>query len=135
MTRLPDWEARLAAYLASVAGLPHAYGSHDCALHAANAVIALTDEDPAARFRGRYSTQIGSLRALRRYGEGTLEATFDAAFPEIPCAFAQRGDIVLRDGSVGVCLGGDAAFVGEEGGLPGLVRFPRREWAKAWAVR
>jgi hypothetical protein len=135
MARLPDWEPRLAAYLESVRDREFVWGEHDCALHAANAVLAITGEDFAAPFRGKYSTGAGSVRALKRYGAGTLEATFDAALPEIGNSFAQRGDIVLRDGMVGVCLGADAAFVGEADGVPGLVRFPRREWSRAWAVR
>lgn len=133
--RLSDWEPRLAAYLASVVDCPFVWGEHDCALHSANAVIAITGVDIAERFRGKYSTAAGSVRALKRYGAGTLEATFDATLPVIGKAFAQRGDLVLHDGMVGVCVGADAVFVGEDGGTPGLVRFPRRVWAKAWAVR
>lgn len=135
MARLPDWEPRLLAYLEGVRSRPFEWGEHDCALHSANAVLAVTGEDIAERFRGKYSTAAGSVRALKRYGAGTLEATFDAAIPVIGKAFAQRGDIVSRDGMVGVCLGADGAFVGDVDGAPGLVRFPRREWTRAWAVR
>lgn len=140
MTRLLDWEARLAAYLSEVADLPMAWGRHDCALHAANAIRAVTGEDHAAPYRGRYQTELGAARALRRQGFASVEAQFDALFPAIVPAFAQRGDIVLRGDAVGVCIGAEALFVGEEalaGAAPrdGLVRFPRAEWAKAWAIR
>lgn len=135
MTRVLDWEARLSAYLLSVRDRPFEWGVHDCALHVANAVLAITEADIAAEFRGKYSTDAGSLRALKRFGAGTLEATVDAKLPAIEPAFAQRGDLVMRAGMLGVCIGANAAFVGEEDGVPGLVEFPRREWQKAWAVR
>lgn len=134
MSRVPDWEARLAEYLESVRETPFAWGSHDCALFAASAVEAMTGVDYGAPFRGKYRTELGSVRALKRFGAGSLEATLDGLFPEIPLAFAQRGDVVMRDEAAGICLGPDAAFVGDLDGAPGLVRYPRREWARAWRV-
>lgn len=49
-------------------------------------------------------------------------------------AFAMRGDVVMAQGSLGICIGGSALFVGEEEGAPGLVRVVRGEWTRAWAV-
>jgi len=134
MDRLPDWEARLHGYLERLERAEFDWGTLDCALFAAGAVKAMTGEDPAAAFRGRYRTAKGSERALRRFGAGTLEATIDAGFEPRPVGFARRGDLVLVDGMVGVCVGADALFIGEAGGNPGLVRFARGRWAKAWAV-
>jgi hypothetical protein len=134
MTRLPDWEPRLQAYLRSVRGMAHAYGSHDCALHASSVVDALTGADPAAAVRGHYTTARGSMRVLRRHFGGSLEAALDARFERIAPGFAQRGDLVLHEGSIGVCIGADALFVGEDAGAPGLVRVPRRDWTQAWRL-
>jgi hypothetical protein len=128
--RLPDWEVRLAAYLVAVASEPHAYGSHDCALHGANAVLAQTGRDHGAPFRGRYRTQLGAARALRKYGSGDLVTTFDRHLEVIPPSLARRGDLVLAQGSVGVCIGGDAMFAGADG----LERIARLEWSRAWRV-
>ncbi len=134
MSRLPDWETRLSAYLAEVFDKPHEYGVHDCALHGANAVLAQTGIDHGAPFRGAYSTEIGAAKALRTLGAGSLEATFDRHLEVIPKAFARRGDLVMADDSIGVCVGGDAMFVGTEGARDGLIRVPRRSWTKAWRV-
>ena len=134
MSRLPDWEARLHAYLEEVREKAFAWGEHDCALHGANVVKVMTGEDHGAPFRGRYSTPRGAAGALRRYGAGTLEATFDSHLEAIPPAFAGRGDLVLADGSLGVCMGGFALFVGAEGERDGLVRVARAKWVKAWRV-
>jgi hypothetical protein len=132
MTRVPDWESRLAAYLVEAEGRPHVYGQHDCTTFAAGAVMAMTGVDPMPEFRGRYSTAKGSAMALRRYGAGTLEATMDAKFEAIGRAFARRGDVVLFESAVGVCIGADAMFVGTDDEKPGLIRVPRALWLKAW---
>lgn len=140
--RRADWEAALSDYLTASVNARFAWGELDCALFAAGAVRAMTGIDFAAPFRGRYRTARGSVRALRRYGAGSLVATVEQLLGEVPIGFARRGDIVLhgdeRTGALGVCIGGDALFVGrdESGDLAheGLVRIPRHQWSRAWAV-
>ena len=134
MIRRSDWEQRLADYLASCADAEFVWGRMDCALFAAGAVLAMTDFDPAAAFRGKYRSQAGSVRALRLYGACTLPETIATMFEDRPVAFARRGDLALHDGAVGVCVGAEAVFVGQEGDRPGLVRVPRAEWTRAWSV-
>lgn len=137
MTRKPDWEARLAAYLEPLRARNFAWGTHDCCTFTAGAVLAMTDVDPMPEFRGRYSTAIGSARALSRYGAGTLAATLDAKFEAVAPALAQRGDIVMSGGLLGICLGGFMVAVGREGEREGLVTIPRAQWAepRAWRVQ
>lgn len=135
MERVSNWETALADYLAPLMATAELkWGTMDCALFGAGAVLVMTGFDGAAAFRGKYSTATGSVRALKRYGAGSLEATFDAALPERPIGFARRGDLVMYDGAVGVCIGADALFMPREGDAPGLVRIPRALWTKAWAV-
>lgn len=133
--RRRDWECALGAYLASCAGARFRYGRMDCALFAAGAVMAMTGNDPAAPFRGKYRSQAGSIREIRRAGYDSLIALMDAQFEAIPPAFARRGDLVADTaGSLGVCVGRDALFVGEEEGAAGLVRLPLTGWAHAWRI-
>lgn len=132
--RKPTWEAELNAYLRSKRNEPFAYGSNDCALYIAGAVEAMTGVDPAAAYRGQYSTELGAVKALKKLGQGTLEATLDATFGPIATGFIGRGDLVWNGESVGVCIGAEALFVGEEGSTVGLVRIPRREWVRGWKV-
>lgn len=134
MTRLPDWETRLNNYVVECGGRPFVWGEFDCAMFAAGAVIAMTGDDPLAEFRGRYSTGPGSIRALKRYGAGTLEATFDTKFAACPISFARRGDLAFHEGSLGVVMGPFALFVGAVGDVDGLIRFPRASWERAWTV-
>ena len=150
--RLKDWEQRLSAYLAEASQRSLVYGSHDCALFGASAVLALTGVDYGAAFRGRYSTEMGAARALRQAGFETAEAIFDARLAVIPTSFARRGDIAIAEGNIGVCIGrldlagagdevfnvdsasfgSDAVFVPAVG--VGFLRRARRDWSKAWRV-
>lgn len=134
MTRLSKWPELLNDYLASMEGVIFEWGVSDCCTFADGAVQAMTGEEAMAEFRGKYSTATGAARALVEHGAGTLEATLDTKFEERATGFARRGDLVLHDGCVGVVIGKDAFFVGEEGGQPGLVRVLRGEWTKAWTV-
>lgn len=132
--RLSDWEARLSEYIASHVSSTFEWGETDCALFVAGAIEAITGEDPATEFRGRYTTEMGAARALIKYGAGTLEATMDAKFGQIEVPFAQRGDIVMHEGATGVVIGAEALFIGRGGGQEGLVRIPRADWQKAWRI-
>jgi hypothetical protein len=136
MHRLPDWDARLAAYLEPLRTRAFAWGKHDCCLFTAGAVMAMTDVDPMPEFRGRYTTAIGSLRALTRYGAGALDATLDTKFQRIEAALAQRGDIVMSGSALGINCGPFLIAVGSEGGREGLVRIDRAAWDAplAWRV-
>lgn len=134
MTRYSTWEADLSAYIASVRDLPLTWGSHDCGLFFAGAVLAMTGFDPGEPFRGKYTTELGAAKTLMKFGAGDLEKTLDGLFEPIPAGFAQRGDGVWNGESVGVSMGAYALFVGQEGERQGLVRVSRAEWVKAWRV-
>lgn len=130
--RRADWEPALAAYVSATERDPHAYGVHDCALDAADAVRAMTGIDYAAEFRGRYRSAAGAVRALRDRGRGSLEATLDAKFQPVAIGFARRGDLALHEGAIGIVMGPFALFLVE--GAAERVRVPRGLWEKAWAV-
>lgn len=134
--RFPDWEARLAAYLEPLRLRPFAWGERDCCLFCAGAVEAMTGVDPMPEFRGRYKTATGAVRALRRHGAGTLDATLDTKFTPIPASLARRGDIVMSGGLLGVCMGHHLVAVGQEGKREGLVRIERHVWDAplAWRI-
>jgi hypothetical protein len=136
MLRHADWEARLAAYLEPLRARPFEWGGHDCCIFSAGAVEAITGIDPMSEFRGHYHTRIGSLRALKRFGAGALAPTLDAKFPRIPPSSAQRGDVVMSGGLLGICFGDFLIAVGREGDREGLIRIERPRWSDpaAWAV-
>ncbi|MBM6576338.1 hypothetical protein KCP91_08130 [Microvirga sp. SRT01] len=137
MHRKPDWEARLAAYLDPLRLRAFAWGRHDCCTFAAGAVEAMTGVDPMPEFRGHYTTARGSVRALRRIGRGTLAATLDAKFESVEPSLAQRGDIIMSSGLLGICFGAFLIAVGREGEREGLIRIDRPVWVepRAWRVQ
>lgn len=120
--RLFDWEARLSTYIGAVAREGFAYGRHDCALFAAGGVLALTGADPAASWRGRYSTELGGLRHLRRAGFADHIAHAESLFPAIAATGILPGDLAIVDeglGALGI-VQGEMIYVLRENGL-GLV--------------
>lgn len=132
LTRLPDWEDRLAAYLAAKAGEPFAWGVNDCALFACGAIEAMTGDHPGARFAGTYDDAKGAAKVLRLVGEGTLAKTFSSSFPEVSPGMAQRGDVVEAQGAVGICMGAFGLFLADAD--HGIIRLPRATFTKAWRV-
>lgn len=133
--RLADWRVRLDAYFAMVVGTPFQYGRHDCALFVAGAVEAMTGSDPAAPWRGRYTTLEGGLKALRKAAYLTpLELVGDLFAPVAP-ALAQVGDIAQLDvegglPALGIVAGEVVAVLRPEG----LGWVPRMLAVSAWRV-
>lgn len=92
-------------FLLSRANTAFAWGKHDCALFAADGILAMTGVDIAADFRNQYSDEAGAQAAIQRITGGSTVA--DAA---AWCAakhglreldhplMAQRGDLcVVQD--------------------------------------
>jgi hypothetical protein len=133
MSRHPQWEARLAAFVEKNRQRPYEPSRFDCLLMPAEAVKAVTGKDHGRGHRGNYKSTAGAYRYLQSLGFKSPEAYLDSLFPEKPVGFAQRGDLVLAsDGIPALCMGGFALSVGE--GSAGLVRVEREDWVKAWAA-
>lgn len=119
--RLPDWRMNLMQFLGDAARLPLAFGQHDCAIFAADAVRAMTGADIAAPFRGRYASLTDGLRLLRRQGFADHVSLARAHLQPIAVAEAMPGDLaVFRADPVpalGVVQGAAVYVLGREGGL------------------
>jgi hypothetical protein len=131
MTRLRDWPSRFAALVAGARARPFAWGSHDCCLWAADAVQALTGRDPAAQWRGTYSSELGAFRIV--FTLGGLPAIAALGGVEIPPGLSVTGDVgTVRwpDGivSLGVCGGDGRWLVVGDAGLVTLRDCALRAW-------
>jgi cell wall-associated NlpC family hydrolase len=93
MKRYPDWPERLAQFIESKRTVPFEWGENDCLMFAADAVVAITGEDPTAAHRGQYQTGEAVYERIREAG-GLRHML---ALPEKHRGLAQRGDIVLAD--------------------------------------
>lgn len=117
--RRQDWPERLARYLSESEKKSFEWGVHDCALFVSGALQAMTDEDPAAPYRGSYRSARGALSILRALsGTEVLDSLPGRFLPSLPVSeSAQRGDIcAVRltrspegedgfDAALGVCIG------------------------------
>jgi hypothetical protein len=130
--RQDGWEVRLADAVDAVRNAPFQWGQHDCATWAADVRLALTGQDAAAAWRGRYKSERGALRAMRRMGFSTLEAGVTGLLgaPLPTPLLAQRGDVVLHGEALGVCIGATGLFLGPDG----LTELPIAACRLAWRV-
>lgn len=117
---------------------PFAWGTHDCAMLAFDAVAAITGQDPAHDLRGAYSTAEQALELLRGMGGlvGLCTARFGA---ETMADDARNGDVALirrhvcqgksaEHGALGVVWRGVIAAQGERG----IVYLPMASGMRFW---
>ncbi len=93
MIRRKDWPSRFAALVDQVRSQPFKWGSHDCCLWAATAVLTLTGVDPGAPFRHTYFTARAALHILESLGG--LEGAGALMGPQIDAALSTVGDVGL----------------------------------------
>lgn len=122
-----NWSA-FEAFIESRRHEPFAWGSNDCALFAADAVLALTGVDYASGLRG-YRTQLGAQKRIAKHGG--LDKLIP--LPEVDLCLAKRGDPIMFEtalgDTLGVCIGDKFAAVGHDG----LLFFPMSQAERAWS--
>jgi hypothetical protein len=132
LVKLPDWQDRLAECVRGRIGRGFEWGTNDCMAWAADCVLAQTGHDDWERYRGRYSTPRGALRAIRR-GDGCalpIDLMDRLWGLRLPVHEAIHGDLVVANlgepagmgPSVGLCYGLRSLFVGTDEHGDGLVR-------------
>ncbi|EKF43973.1 hypothetical protein NA8A_04155 [Nitratireductor indicus C115] len=123
MNRYSFWQSALLDYVEENKARPFAWGAFDCALFAAGAVAAMTGEDIASGYRGRYTSLAGGLRLLKRDGFASHADLAAAHLPEIHPSQAQVGDIAAVPAhdaglfALGIVQGERIILLREEGGL------------------
>lgn len=126
------WRERFDALVAQRMRTPFAWGSHDCCLFAADAVLASTGVDHASDLRGTYDDAASALRVLR--AAGGLDAVAARAGEPVPPLMAQIGDVgvVATEGreSLAVCVGS----VWLAPAAAGLAALPLESARAAWRV-
>ena len=133
MTRFPDWQMHLDALVYERSGRPFAWGGNDCALWAADCVLAITGHDLAADLRS-HRTAREALRTIRAAG-GLFAIASRALGPATGVHNAQAGDVLLvgmgKRVALGVMLPGPMV-VGP--GATGLCAAPLSDALCAWRV-
>ena len=129
-----DWLKQLLDLISKRRQTPHAWGTNDCCLFAADAILAMTGDDKAVALRGTYTTEAEAHQIIAKFGGLAPMLTHFLGEPRGPLC-ARRGDIVAFTAPngqecVGVCVG--AAFV-----CPGderLNTFPMQMATQSWRV-
>lgn len=125
----------LIEYLRSCEKKPFEPGVHDCALFAADVILSQTGYDPAAAYRGKYSTLEEGFELIQKDGFKTHLDLADSLMARIHPSHAETGDIVAVPGdggsSLGVLTGAHVRVL-----LPaGLAVLPRRRILAAWSLK
>lgn len=132
MKRLPDWQLRFDDLIQRRWYQPFRWGAQDCAIFAADSVMAITGVDPAVGLRGLTARQ--ACRALRGYG-GLTNAVTQALGPPSHPDHAVEGDVMLmhtgRRPALAICAG-PTKVIGPSRG--GLLRLSRKDATLCWRV-
>jgi hypothetical protein len=130
--RVEDWQERLWAYIDVAKGQPFVWGQRDCATWVADWRHAVTGQDAARAWRGRYKTERGALRAIRRAGFSDMADWVDSiAGGRLPSPLlAQRGDVAMVQGALGIVVGSRVAALSPQG----VVMLPLSDAVAAWRV-
>ena len=94
----------LKAFILTCKSKQFAYGSNDCALFSAGAVMAMTGKDLAKGFRG-YKTHAGGMKKLRAEGYSDHIDYAASVLDEVNVNRASAGDVVVIDAPEGHVLG------------------------------
>lgn len=130
-------EDALRRYLREAARTPFAWGRTDCCLFLADWVMAVRGIDPAQPLRGRYISERGAERWLRRHGGLVATVGLCAAGAGLaPTPAPRAGDIgVVRamgpDGKpreAGAICAGGRWMARTPGGLAGFRATPLAAW-------
>ena len=130
--RAEGWPERMNAEIERLRSEPFVWGQCDCCLFSADVAMAICGIDYASEFRGKYSSKSTAARALRTFGQGTIEKAMDSRLSRIN--FPRRGDVVMavvNDGpALGICIGPYCVFKG----LTGIVKINLDAIMHAWAI-
>lgn len=137
MNRPEDWPDRLAAFIEERRNVPFAWGTQDCMLFSADAVLMLRGVDIMAAYRGLYATEAEAEALLNR--DGGIDAILatvaeQAGLAERAPKLARRGDLAMVEHGnqlmAGIVTGIHVAVTGADG----LAFVSARKIRRAWVV-
>jgi len=140
MTRYEDWPRRLDDFLQAASERPFSWGERDCCTLAADAVQAMTGDDPYTLWRGKYKSARGAARIVAKAG-GLVGLWTQLLGQPVAPLMARRGDVVVVGGVACAPGWSEAAGVVDLTGMwiacagpAGLVSLPLSAAVAAWRV-
>ena len=101
------------------------WGAADCFAFVTGRAGIDTSHMPPRTYTGR----IGAARYIKRLGFNSLADLMDSLMTPKPVGFAQRGDVLLKDGCLGICKGTYGLFLAETGYTRVATVVCERAWA------
>ncbi len=135
--RLEGWEARLAGVLEDWRDREIEWSTSDCSNLVCDVTAALTGEpDRLGEFRGRYYDAETAREIIEGLGFASLADLIASRWPEIPPAFAHRGDIGFMPeiGEMALCVVMGPTVLGVVENGRGLSAYPREKMTRAFRV-
>lgn len=133
LRRYRDWPLRLEAFVRARRHQPFAWGQQDCALLAADCVLALAGVDLAPPALRAHRSARQALRLLQQHG-GLAQLAHATLGPACPVAQATVGDLLLTRSQgrpmLAICNGSSALAPG----ALGLVSLGLQDVSHAWRV-
>lgn len=133
LTKLPDWQLRLEAFVHARRTMPFVWGANDCCTFAADAVAAITGTTPLHADLRTYRTAKQAYRTIARHGGIATIATAACGKPQ-SAVFAGVGDVVLvsvgKRAALAICNGGTALAPSSAG----IVAVPMAQAHKCWRL-
>jgi len=130
--RPENWPTLLNDYVDAARRTPFAWGTQDCVTFTAGWQTIATGVDNFAPFRGKYDSELSAFRIMHGKGVHTMDEAGDYLFGKRinDVAYAQRGDIVLVEGALGIVVGAKAVCSTREG----VVFFDLWKFLCGWKV-
>lgn len=133
MKKLHDWQVRFEQFVAERTAKPFTWGTNDCAIFAADCVLAITGVDVALPAFRQHATERQAARVLRRHG-GVLGIATAALGQPMPASAAQVGDVVLTQAQgrdmLAICNGATCMAPSAHG----LVALPMADARLCWRL-
>lgn len=115
--RVFNWSDRLNEVMEGNKEKEFSLGTWDCGIFISTAIQAITgsEESYCDPFVGKYTTEAGFLRVLKKHGYGELrDIIYDKLGEPIHSSRAHRGDVVIFNGCAGINLGTISTFIGSD---------------------
>ncbi|TPM59160.1 hypothetical protein FJ959_09840 [Mesorhizobium sp. B2-2-4] len=132
--RLKDWDRRLARVTEKHLAMPGVWGVSDCLQTDGEAVEAVIGANPFAEVAGRYKTEAGAARLLRKRGFANVEEALASLFPKMPRLMARRGDLAVVERNGQLCAGYICEYGAAVKTETGLTFVPQTEIRSAFRV-
>lgn len=144
LTRPDNWQIMLSQYLERASAFGFSWGENDCLFFASNWVEQLTGLEFVADLRGKWSTEKGAIRFLRRLDFATYLDFYRARMDgieavEVTPENLHRGDICFMasdnafGGALGIVADHRCAFLTDNQSAP-LLLVDRQAITLGWRI-